>query len=375
MKRILFLSTAKLSHRSGGALATLAYYNAICSIFPGQVDLVMPEEFCIGDYKNAIKAPKRSMLSALLSGSMHRYKAVIKKYLKCNKGKYELCFLNGGIYSGDMMDDIHSHGCKIIVLHHNFEREYQMDSKTTFTLGGRTSFFVNRNEKRAYQKADCNLFLSQEDKTLFETHYGLTNKPAVVTGSFEPVHEILPQYENVTQNIIAITGSMNTNQTMCGIVDFTNNYYKDFREICPNWTLLIAGRNPREEVYKLKEMNPDSISVIPNPEDMNAVLNGVSIFLCPTNVGGGLKLRVMDGLKAGLPILVHKISSRGYNYYLDKPYFKVYNDNQSFRKGLNALMDYCEKDFDRKTIQSDYKHYFGFEMGCNRLKHALDLMK
>ncbi len=374
MKRILFLSTSDLSRRSGGALGTLAYYNAICKLYPGRVDLMMPEEYCVASFANAIKVPKRNTSQAILSASLHRYKSFLANYLRENKGIYDVCFLNGGIYAGDMMDMIHENDCIIIVLHHNFEREYQMDNKSLWTLKGMTPFLVIRNEKKAYFKADCNLFVSQEDKELFVLHYGNVETPSIVTGSFEPSENKLPIYEHSKKNIIAITGSLNTIQTMSGIKDLTNNYYNIILDVCPNWKLLIAGRNPNDEVYNLKSKNPQNIEIIPNPENMDDIFDGASIYLCPTNVGGGIKLRVLDGLKAGLPILVHKVSSRGYGYYYDKPYFKVYHDKESFRQGLNDLVQYCKVDYNRNLIQTDFKNYFGFSKGCERLKSALELI-
>lgn len=375
MKKILFLSTSNINQRSGGALATLAYYNAMKTLYPGQIDLLMPAEFCLGNHSNAIKVPRRTTLEAVLSGSIHRYKSFISSYLKNNRDSYDLCFINGGIYAGDMIDIIHNYGCKIVVLHHNFEREYQMDNKTLWTLKGLTPVLVMRNERKAYLNADCNLFLTNEDKEMFAFTYGEKRLSSHITGSFEPYNEDVLTYANERNPIIAITGSMNTLQTISGISDINLNYYDILSTICPEWDLLIAGRNPGDVIYKFERRNPNHITVIPNPENMNDVLKSVSIYLCPTNVGGGLKLRVMDGLKAGLPILVHKVSSRGYGYYFNKPYFKVYNDKTSFENGLRELVKYCQKDFNRESIQRDYKDYFGFDKGCERLKRALESLK
>lgn len=374
MKKILYIAPHDIRKRTGGALATLAYYNALVALYGDNVDIMMPAEVCDGTIQNVIPVKSRPRIMALLSGSLHRYKNAVNTLLSEKARDYELCVINGGLYAGDMMDMIHSYGLKIIVIHHNFEREYAMDNKGLLTLGGRTSFFIVKNEKQAYQKADVNSFLTREDIELFNRHYGKSPAKTFLLGTFEPYDIELPQSMESHKKIIAITGSMNSVQTMCGISDIHNNYYDIIKDLCPDWNLVIAGRNPRQEVYNLQKENPDKIIVIPNPENMDEVTSQASIFLCPTNVGGGLKLRLMDGLRMGLPILVHKVSARGYNAFWDRPYFKIYDNRDSFKNGLNDLLKYCKDNYEPTVIQGDYLLSFSFQAGCSRMSEAMAVL-
>ena len=371
MKRILFISSTDIAKRGGVGLATLAYYNAVCEMYPGIVDLMMPLEACNGKYSNAIGVPSRSRLKAVLSGSMHRYKAFLRNYLKNHREQYFLCIINGGLY-GDTVNMIHHYGLKVMVIHHNFEREYCMDNKTIYTLWGRTSIFVNRLEKKAYKCSECNCFLTPEDLSLLQIHYGKTNGKSVLLGVFEPEIWTPTPPKNTSKNRIVITGSMNTYQTICGIIDVANNYYGIIKKVCPDWELVIAGRNPRQEVYEFQKQDNACIRVIPNPVVMDDITQSASIFLCPTNVGGGLKLRVMDGLRQGLPVLVHKVSARGYNKFYDKPYFQIYYDKKTFIEGLSKLVQYVNSGHDGSIIQRDYMSFWGFERGCEIMKNTID---
>lgn len=375
MKKILFIAPYNLNKRKGGALAALAYYNALKTLYGERLDLMMPKEAAVGIFRVAIKVPSRPLVKALLSGSLHRYKAFVKRHLLSNKGIYDMCIINGSLYAGDMMDFIHELGLKIIVIHHNFEREYAMDNKSLLTLGGITPFFVVKNEKSAYKKADVNCFLTKEDMQLFRNHYGDSKAKVHLLGVFEHNNQELPPFDGNVQKIITITGSMDSVQTICGIKDIHKNYYDIIKEYCPEWLLVIAGRNPHHEVYNLQNDNPEHIKVVPNPVVMDDITRNASIFLCPTNVGGGLKLRVMDGLRMGLPVLVHKVSSRGYNVLYDKPYFKIYDNRESFAQGLKELLQYCERDFDRNQIRQDYLDTFSFASGCKRMERAVDLLR
>jgi len=87
-------------------------------------------------------------------------------------------------------------------------------------------------------------------------------------------------------------------------------------------------------------------------------------YICATALGGGLKLRVMDGLSAGLPVICHEVSARGYEAFAQKGLLLVYNDRDSFQKQLEILKT---KSFDKKLTVDLYEQLFSFEEGKQRL--------
>ncbi len=372
MKKILFVAPYNLNVRSGGGLAALAYYNALESLFPGMVDIVCPSEACYGAFSTAIGAPKRTPLQRI-NPSPHRYKTFIKKYLKRASSEYGLCVVNGGIYAGDMMDIIHASGLRILVIHHNCEREYHMDNKSALTLRGRTPVLVNLLEKNAYKKADLNCFLTGADIALFRDYYGTAGSDPFLLGVFEPEpaegHVSLEGPEGPHPLTIAITGSLCTVQTRAGIKDFMDHYYDLAMQTAPDSRIVLAGRDPAEEVLGLAQKY-GNISVVPNPKDMSEIVRQADIFLCPTQVGGGLKLRVMDGMRQGLPVLVHKVSARGYEQFAGQPFFQVYSDGASFKKGLETILT-AGASYDRAFIRNQYLDNFSFSSGRARMSEAV----
>lgn len=377
MKRILFISTTDINRKDGGGLGQKAYYSSLNKIYPGRVDIIMPKEYVDDRYPNAKCAPKRNIIKSLLGGSIHRYKSYVNRYLNQNKDLYDLCVISGGLYAGDMMDMIHNHGLKIIVIHLNFEREYQLDNKSLWTLWGWFPYFVIQNERKAYKMADCNCFMSIGDKNLFIKYYGQVNIPSVIVGAYEYEKLSIDKIElkkTLPHKCLAITGSLNTVQTSIGINDFKNNYYEIFRKKCPNWTLLIAGRNPSADIIEFKEAYKDNIDLIPNPTNIKDVIQNADIYLCPTNVGGGIKLRVMDGLKNGRPILIHEVSARGYEPFFGHSFFRIYNDKQSFEKGLEDLLNYIDKGGNPYEIYNIYQKYYSFDAGTEHFKEAISYL-
>jgi len=384
MKKILYIASCNLYKRTGGGLANLAYYNALISLFPNQIDIALAQEFCKNGEKHTIKIPKRSLLSKclyLLKGQLDRNKHFFSSFLSKNSNKYELCIINGGLYAGGLVSLFHKYGIKVIVIHHNFEREYHLDNKSILTLFGLSPYLIIRKEKKAYLQSDLNCFLTIKDIELFENYYGLRTGKNELLGVFEPCNKSSQnlQYENHflnKKNKIVITGSLNSYQTIDGISDFITNYFPITKDLLKNFCIIVAGRNPNKFLFDIQNMNSDCFKVIPNPLNMDEVVKNADIFCCPTKIGGGLKLRVMDGLKLGLPIIVHEKSARGYEMFLGKPYFKIYNNRESFKEGLSSLLNYINSHHKfKEEIITIYDKYFSFNSGCTRLFNIISKFK
>jgi hypothetical protein len=381
--RVLYVSTCDMGVRCGAGLAALAYYEAAKIIWGDMLDLAIPEESHKPMNTSGVcyTIPKRNKIMAifaLLFGNIHRYKNFLISFLNNNKDKYKIIIINNGINIGDTIDYIKFLNIDVIVIHHNYEKEYHVDNKTMQSFYGFCPYYICRNEKNAYKKADLNIFFTQSDKILFEQNYGKCNSFAEVGGIFEPDPSNIPigkQNDLPAKYTLVITGSMNTYQTNCGIIDFYNNYYSIAQNIYPEINILLSGRNPSKNIYQIAENEKGVIEIVANPENIDNIINRGAIYCCPANIGGGLKLRIMDGLRQGLPVLVHKVSSRGYDAFFSKPYFKIYSNKESFRYGLTTLLElYNNNKIDNEQIQIDYKAYFGFEAGYNRFKDIVNCL-
>lgn len=373
--KILYIATANVFVRSGGGIANLAYYKVFEKLYPNSVDFLISEDVVVDNnlVKNVRLVPNRSKfekIKSLFTGEIHRYKKYVRKIL--SKEKYDICFINGGHYAGDMIDLLHEHGVKVIVMNHNFEIEYQSTVKSNFFF---KKFFIRhvvKNEHYSYKKAEANCFITKEDLALFRRAYGETSSIQKVIGVYDPSKERIPDYHNRNNKFtIVISGSVNADQTVDGIRDFHDIYWDVLKNIIPDCKIIITGRNADRLYTLFPDFSNSNIEVIPNPEDIYEVVSKAHLYLCPTNVGGGLKLRVMDGLKLGLPVLVHKVSSRGYDNFINKPYFKVYQDKESFAQGLESLVYYVKNQSGDFDIRKEYDAEFGIDRGVSLMSDLL----
>ncbi len=376
--KVLFVSTVDPFGKGGGPQATRAYLDATIDIFGSEnLTIVVPDdtiilkEYCDIEF---VKIPQRSKISIILGlfrGITGRFSKAVFDILKKSQDNYSWCIFNGGLEAGWTFSKLPQNQQLIkVTIHHNQEVEYYMDNKAIFTLGGRFPYLVRIEEKNAYKYSDINLFLTNQDKSAFSKMYGHTKAFNDLIGTFDyKSAEVIKISESSKQYDIVASGSLLQYQTVHGIFDYFNNYYEISKEVIPNIKVLLTGRSPKKEILDLQKEN--EIDIVASPIDIQSEVLKGRIFLCPTDIGGGLKLRAMDGLKNGLPILIHEVSSRGYDFFFDKPYFRIYKDKASFEKGLKGILYYLQENpFCAETINSDFYNYFGYQKGVERIKHA-----
>lgn len=380
--RVLFVSTVDPFGMGGGPQATRAFMDATIDIFGiSNVSIMIPEEVTIPpEYKdcNYIRVPRRGRLTGLiemLRGLTGRFSKPVVDIIKHSPDSFNLCIFNCGRESGWSFKKIRKLNIKKITIHHNQEVEYCMDNKTMYTFGGKFPYIVKHEEKNAYIYSDINLFLTQQDKDAFSRSYGQTKAINELLGTFDYKSSKIISAMDDSKKIydLVASGSLSQYQTVHGILDFCNNYLDVSKELIPNLKILLTGRSPRKEIVILQKKNTDVIDIVPSPIDIQREVSKGKIFLCPTDIGGGLKLRAMDGLKNGLPVLIHEISSRGYDYFFNKSYFRKYNNKETFAKGLIDILNYLQENPScAETINNDYYEYFGYQKGLERFKKVIN---
>ena len=379
--RVLFVAVLDPFKTGGGSQATRAYMDAVIEIFGVEnVDVITSTGVTVPEsYKhiNFIFVPQRSKLRSYMLfpfGVLGRFSEAVASYLKNHDGDYDYCIINGGLEAGWCFKHIRNLRIKKVTIHHNQEVKYCMDTKNILTLRGRWPYIVRMVERNAYRYSNYNLFLTQQDLKEMEESYDKTEAKNRLIGTFDykDAETIQPRNDEKCFHIVA-SGTMAHYQTTHGILDFYKRYYPIAQRLIPQIKILLTGRNPSEEIMKLEKATHLSIRVSANPENIMEKVQHGRIFLCPTDIGSGLKLRAMDGLKCGLPILVHEVSARGYDAFFEKNYYRIYHDEASFERGLKDILSYLETTPDSiKIINNDYYEYFGFYKGVERFKKALE---
>ena len=91
-------------------------------------------------------------------------------------------------------------------------------------------------------------------------------------------------------------------------------------------------------------------------------------YICPISAGSGMKLRVMDGLKQGLPVLCHEVSTAGYEKFMEDGMLHAYKDETTFMASLRKMLS---MDIPQHDIYESFRQYFSPEAGRERMRKAI----
>ena len=366
--KVLIVTSNYLSGNGGGVYCSRANINALATIYedvtvmypisksqPGDI-FIKPSAKLI-----AVENEKSRALKFLdyCVGKIHRFREVFVEELK--KSKYDMIVFDRSNVSLGLIDAAREHGVAIVTIHHNYEYEYSLDNSRGI-LRPFNLFWTKKYERECVAKSDLNLVLTEQDRKSLSEAYGATNMETI--GCFEYLPSVSKtNLPNVEENTFVITGKLDEIQSHLSIMDWVRDYYKVLTEIFPDAKIVVAGRSPSDELIKV--LADRGIMIIPSPESMEPILSAAKYYICPTSMGSGLKLRVMDGLKNGLPVICHKVSSRGYESFQANGSLFVYETPSDFKSELIRLKNSSSV---KKNIINSYNQIFHFDSGVERMR-------
>ena len=372
---VLITTLHYLDDNGGGAFASCAFINAIAAS-ASSTYLLYPykEGQNLSKINNNVKkipvSYKKNKIFKfwdLFTGQVHRFTGIFEKKIK--EINPDIVVFDNSRASFRLVDIAKRNNCKIITIHHNYEYEYNRDNSPWY-LKKLLLYWTKHYESEAVKKSDINLTLTSQDKILLAEKYNNGNYDSFeVLGIFE--------YKNHTTNIntkinernfptFIITGDLSARQTENSLVTWIKNYYPILRKYYPHSLLIVAGKRPSSFLKKICLLK--EIEIIASPKSMQDVLSKADIYICPVSLGGGIKLRIMDGLKNGLPILTHEVSARGYELFLENKMLYAYKDIDTFEICLQN--DF--KKINKARIIEFYEKECSFNAGKSRFSKILN---
>lgn len=371
--KTLFITNTYLVGNSGGVYATKAYINAFAMLSEAMTLVYAQKE---DEVAQDIKMDNVTMIPVtdnrsqfrkyveLCLGTVNRFQKKIFKWI--NPKDFDVVVFNNSDVSSGIIKTFKKFGLRVITIHHNYQIEYLLGDSSALTLLPNL-FWTYIYEGMAVRHSNLNITLTNEDIDLLKAHYG--NGHFTNVGVFEFIastsNRSLYSLKRRGHNYV-ITGWLGSKQTEDSLIPWIKNYYPLLKELDPDAELTIAGRDPSKHLCKLAMAN--GIKVIASPVDMQPILDNADYYICPTDRGGGLKLRILDGLKSGLPVLTHKVSARGYDYMQELGIVNSYNSPETFQKALKKMI---ECNYSKMEILREYLKYYTLEAGTKRLKKYL----
>ncbi len=160
---------------------------------------------------------------------------------------------------------------------------------------------VKREEPRVLNM--CSLVITNNDKDVDILHqYGVNTR----------IERWVPYYHNYKD----IHNSYGKNMIYYGNMKRPENYSAAewvIREVMPllkdtDIVFQVIGSNPPDE---LKQLETDNVKILGYHEDIRPFLENALCMITPLLLGAGIKIKVLEGMSAGLPVLTNKIGIEG----------------------------------------------------------------
>ncbi|MEH6305199.1 glycosyltransferase [Olivibacter sp. CPCC 100613] len=279
--------------------------------------------------------PNRERLRLLQRGhnifheSANLKRTVRKKLVQFN---YTLVILE--LYSAYLMPGIRRllPKAKIVLNQHNYEYgnhleyvQFRIENPLKRKFYGLANFRYRNTERRLVKEADGLIAISESDRCLFNKIRN-TDRYSYLLSPALPLEQVKDHYEPQCRHILFI-GMMDWYPNIQGVLQFVKEVFAPLLAQTPSYHFHIVGKNPVEEISQLQSTNVHVTGAVDN---IDIYIKQCDLMVVPVALGGGVKIKVMEAIQKGIPLLVHRASARGYDGVAD--YFIVDNMTEFKRR-------------------------------------------
>ncbi|WP_022760459.1 glycosyltransferase [Butyrivibrio sp. AD3002] len=248
---------------------------------------------------------------------------------------------------------------------------------------------LKKAELNAIKNADLVVTLNQKDTKLliqdgiapekiytstlyFENYYDVQRKPAPGNLLFYGAMDRVENYESVIDFIENVMPLLKENDYILNVVGSKPNpkliaaAEKFNHEAAAHESergQMIAADNRSESEYQLQGYENNKINVTGFVEDIRPYLSEAMCMVAPLKLGAGIKVKVLEAMSAGVPVLTNDIGIEGI-YAKDRKEYIHCTNSEEFANGIKELCNddsktdmigRCGRDYIRDNFNLDSK--------------------
>ncbi len=115
---------------------------------------------------------------------------------------------------------------------------------------------------------------------------------------------------NFDPNMVLFTGTISYYPNTEGILWFYNNIWPLIKEKNPQATFCIAGKAPPPEIQTIADSD-ESVTATGMVDDMRDYYNKAAVVVVPLRVGGGTRLKILEGMAMSKAIVSTTVGAEG----------------------------------------------------------------
>ena len=158
---------------------------------------------------------------------------------------------------------------------------------------------------------------------------------AIVGANAVDVEHFQPSTAPPKPNVLAMTGLMHYRPNIDGAVYFVEHVLPRILAVRPDTVFYIIGAGPTDELKRLTGPNVVVTDTVP---DVRPFVHDASVFVVPLRMGGGTRLKVLEGLSMSKPVVSTSVGCEGIDV-VDGEHLLIADDPESFAAATLRLME------------------------------------
>lgn len=228
----------------------------------------------------------------------------------------------------------------------NFQRDYQNEKNPVSRYFKRVRYSIlKRIELQACNKVDKVILNNEKDYRLLAENNIIHSKLFVWQPYFENRTEC--EYEGKSKNII-FYGAMGRKENYESAIWFIKNVFFQLQD--ESIQFWIIGGGPSSVLQKYAS---DRIKITGYVEDIGPYFQNGLCLVAPLLLGAGIKIKVLEAMSAGIPVLTNEIGIEGIPAENKKDFF-LCKSPKDYLDAIKILIDDLVK---RQSMSSNAKQF------------------
>jgi glycosyltransferase involved in cell wall biosynthesis len=165
-----------------------------------------------------------------------------------------------------------------------------------------------RFERRALAEADCTIAVSDVDAERFRRDFAVPRVDVVENGVDSEYFR--PTGARRTAGRLLFLGSLDWRPNLDGVGRLLEDIFPAVRAAEPDASLDLVGRNPPAWLRRRVAECP-GVALHGDVPDVRPYLASCALMVVPLRIGGGSRLKILEALAAGVPVVSTKIGAEG----------------------------------------------------------------
>lgn len=195
------------------------------------------------------------------------------------------------------------------------QRRIQTVNKVLKYIARRESNKMKNYEQKMCQNFDKILVMSEIDKNrLLMLNQNLDIR--VVPNGVD-TENIQAKIKREDANSLLFIGWMKHQANRDALNFFLNQIFPLISKAIPNTRLYVVGQHTPKNIVNLAKSNPNIICT-GYVKDVRDYLYNCTTYICPLRISGGTRLKILEAMAAGIPVVSTSIGAEGLNVTADE---------------------------------------------------------